>query len=62
MITMKISREDYFREMSRFFRNFPITILYTNDTMTIFVDHKKSFNINYSNASDFINYFYTKKT
>ena len=61
MITMKISREDCFREMSRFFRNFPITILYTNDTMTIFVDHNKTFNINYSNASDYINSFYSKK-
>ena len=63
MITMKISNEDYFREMSRFFRNFPITILYTNDTMTIFVDHNKTFSItiNYNNASDYINSFYNKK-
>lgn len=61
MITMKISREDYFREMSRFFKSFPITIMYTNNTMTIFVDHKKTFNINYNNASDYINSFYNKK-
>ena len=61
MITMKISREDYFREMSRFFKSFPITIMYTNKTMTIFVDHKETFNINYSNASDYINSFYNKK-
>ena len=61
MITMKISREDCFREMSRFFKSFPITIMYTNNTMTIFVDHKKTFNINYSNASDYINSFYNKK-
>ena len=58
---MKISREDYFREMSRFFKSFPITIMYTNKTMTIFVDHKETFNINYSNASDYINSFYNKK-
>ena len=57
----KITNEDYFREMTRFFKSFPIMILYTNNTMTIFVDHKKSFNINYSNASDFINSFYSKK-
>ena len=61
MITMKISREDYFREMSRFFKSFPITIMYTNNTMTIFVDHNKTFNINYNNASDYINSFYNKK-
>ena len=58
---MKISNEDYFREMSRFFKSFPITIMYTNNTMTIFVDHKKTFNINYNNASDYINSFYNKK-
>ena len=58
---MKISREDYFREMSTFFKSFPITIMYTNKTMTIFVDHKETFNINYSNASDYINSFYNKK-
>lgn len=57
----KISREDYFREMTRFFKSFPITILYTNNTMNIFVDHNKTFNINYSNASYYINYFYNKK-
>ena len=57
----KISREDYFREMTRFFKSFPITIMYTNNTMTIFVDHNKTFNINYSNASDYINSFYNKK-
>ena len=57
----KITNEDYFREMTRFFKSFPIMILYTNNTMTIFVEHKKSFNINYSNASDFINHFYNKK-
>ena len=61
MITMKISREDYFKEMSRFFKSFPITIMYTNNTMTIFVDHKETFNINYSNARYYINYFYNKK-
>ena len=61
MITMKISNEDYFREMSRFFKSFPITILYMNKAMIIFVDHKKSFNINYSNARYYINYFYNKK-
>ena len=61
MITMKISREDYFREMTRFFKSFPITIMYTNNTMTIFVDHNKTFHINYNNASDYINYFYNKK-
>ena len=61
MITMKISREDYFREMTRFFKSFPIMILYTNNTMNIFVDHNKTFNINYSNASDYINSFYSKK-
>ena len=57
----QISRADYFREISRFFKSFPITILYTNNTMTIFVDHKETFNINYSNASDYINSFYNKK-
>ena len=57
----KISRADYFREMSRFFKSFPITILYTNNTMIIFLDHKKSFNINYSNARYYINYFYNKE-
>ena len=57
----KISREDCFREMSRFFKSFPITIMYTNNNMTIFVDHKKTFNINYNNASDYINSFYNKK-
>ena len=57
----KISEEDYFREMSRFFKCFPIMIMYTNNTMIIFVDHKKSFNINYSNVRYYINYFYNKK-
>ena len=57
----KISREDYFREMSRFFKCFPIMIMYTNHDMTIFIDHNKSININYSNASDYINSFYNKK-
>ena len=47
--------------MSRFFKCFPIMIMYKNNTMTIFVDHNETFNINYSNASDFINYFYNKK-